>query len=189
MLKAGWERTAIQGVRVQIILNESQIAEQINDLVEQIVGDIPAGVAPALVGIRTRGQTIAGRLQRKLAPHFAEPIECGTLDITLYRDDLNQMGAQQPIVRSTEIDFSIDDRLIILVDDVLNTGRSVRAALDALIDLGRPQAIRLAILIDRGQRELPIRPDYVGKIMDAPPRKRVRVYLREEDDKEEVVLE
>ena len=174
---------------MQILLNESQIAEQIDDLVEQIGRDIPAGVRPALVGIRTRGQTLAGRLQSKLSPHFAEPIECGTLDITLYRDDLNQMGAAQPIVRSTEIDFSIDDRLIILVDDVLNTGRSVRAALDALIDLGRPQAIRLAILIDRGQRELPIRPDYVGKIIDAPPRKRVHVYLREEDDKEEVVLE
>jgi len=175
---------------VQILLNESQIAEHINDLVEQIVGDIPAGVRPALVGIRTRGQTIAERLQSKLAQHYPEPIECGTLDITLYRDDLNQMGAaQQPIVRSTEIDFNIDDRLIVLVDDVLNTGRSVRAALDALADLGRPQAIRLAILIDRGQRELPIRPDYVGKIMDAPAQKRIRVYLREEDGKEEVVLE
>ena len=99
------------------------------------------------------------------------------------------MGTQQPIVRSTEIDFNIDDRLIVLVDDVLNTGRSVRAALDALADLGRPQAIRLAILIDRGQRELPIRPDYVGKAMDAPAQKRVRVYLREVDEKEEVILE
>ena len=174
---------------MQILLNESQIAEHINDLVEQIVRDIPAGVTPALVGIRTRGQTISERLQRKLAQRYDEPIECGTLDITLYRDDLNQMGAQQPIVRSTEIDFNIDDRLIVLVDDVLNTGRSVRAALDALADLGRPQAIRLAILIDRGQRELPIRPDYVGKIMDAPAQKRVRVYLREVDEKEEVVLE
>ena len=174
---------------MQIILNKSQITEQIDDLIEQIVRDIPAGVTPALVGIRTRGQTIAERLQRKLAQRYAEPIECGTLDITLYRDDLNQMGAAQPIVRATEIDFTIDDRLIVLVDDVLNTGRSVRAALDALADLGRPQAIRLAILIDRGQRELPIRPDYVGKIMDAPAQKRVRVYLQEVDEKEEVVLE
>jgi len=174
---------------VQIILNESQIAEQIDDLVEQIIRDVPEQVVPALVGIRTRGQTIAERLQSKLAQRYDEPIECGTLDITLYRDDLNQMGTQQPIVRSTEIDFNIDDRLIVLVDDVLYTGRSVRAALDALADLGRPQAIRLAILIDRGQRELPIRPDYVGKIMDAPAAKRVRVYLREVDEKEEVVLE
>jgi len=174
---------------VQIILNESQIAEQINDLVEQIIRDIPAGVTPALVGIRTRGQTIAELLQIRLAQHYAKPIECGTLDITLYRDDLNQMGAAQPIVRATEIDFNIDDRLIVLVDDVLNTGRSVRAALDALADLGRPQAIRLEVLVDRGQRELPIRPDYVGKCMDAPAQKRVRVYLREVDEKEEVVLE
>jgi pyrimidine operon attenuation protein/uracil phosphoribosyltransferase len=175
---------------VQIILNEKAIAERIDELVEQIARDIPVGVTPALVGIRTRGQTIAERLQNKLAQHYSDPIECGTLDITLYRDDLNQMGAaQQPIVRSTEINFNIDDRLIVLVDDVLNTGRSVRAALDALIDLGRPQAIRLAILIDRGQRELPIRPDYVGKCMDAPAQKRVRVYLREVDEKEEVVLE
>jgi len=174
---------------VQVILDEKEIAERIDDLVEQIVGDIPADVTPALVGIRTRGQMIAERLQSKLAQRYTEPIECGTLDITLYRDDLNQMGAAQPIVRATEIDFNIDDRLIVLVDDVLNTGRSVRAALDALADLGRPRAIRLAILIDRGQRELPIRPDYVGKIMDAPADKRVRVYLREVDEKEEVVLE
>ncbi len=174
---------------MQVILDEKEIAERIDDLVEQIVGDIPADVTPALVGIRTRGQMIAERLQSKLAQRYTEPIECGTLDITLYRDDLNQMGAAQPIVRATEIDFNIDDRLIVLVDDVLNTGRSVRAALDALADLGRPRAIRLAILIDRGQRELPIRPDYVGKIMDAPADKRVRVYLREVDEKEEVVLE
>jgi len=142
----------------------------------------------ALVGIRSRGEILAQRLQKMIQPRLGS-IDRGTLDITLYRDDLDRMGYQQPKVRSTEIDFNIDDRLIILVDDVLNTGRSVRAALDALIDLGRPCAIRLAVLIDRGHRELPIRADYVGKTIDAPPDKRVQVCLKEVDDKEQAFLE
>jgi pyrimidine operon attenuation protein / uracil phosphoribosyltransferase len=116
-------------------------------------------------------------------------VDCGTLDITLYRDDLNRMTRQQPEVRTTEISFPIDDRLIVLVDDVLNTGRSARAALGALIDLGRPRAIRLAVLIDRGQRELPISADYIGKRIEAPREQRVNVYLREVDGREEVVVE
>ncbi|MBN1844885.1 MAG: bifunctional pyr operon transcriptional regulator/uracil phosphoribosyltransferase PyrR [Sedimentisphaerales bacterium] len=174
---------------MQVVCDEIQIGQMLADLVEQIVEDLPAGVSPALVGIRSRGETLAERLRERLQTRFSEPIDCGTLDITLYRDDLNRMGYQQPVVRATEIDFAIDDRFLVLVDDVLNTGRSVRAALDALIDLGRPRAIRLAVLIDRGQRELPIRADYAGRRIDALPTERVHVYLREVDSREEVVLE
>jgi len=143
----------------------------------------------ALVGIRSRGEILAVRLEQLLSQEGFDQLDRGTLDITLYRDDLNQMGYQQPTVRSTEIDFDINDRLIVLVDDVLSTGRSVRAALDALMDLGRPRAIRLAVLIDRGGREFPIGADFVGQKIEVPEAQRVQVYLREEDNKEEVVLE
>jgi pyrimidine operon attenuation protein/uracil phosphoribosyltransferase len=174
---------------MQVILDEKQIAELLEVLIAQIIKAVPPGASLALVGIRSRGEILAQRLQSQLQGQLGSTIDCGTLDITLYRDDLNQMGYQQPTVRATEIDFNIDDRLIVLVDDVLNTGRSIRAALDALIDLGRPRAIRLAVLIDRGQRELPISADYVGKIIDVPSDKRVHVCLQEVDDREEVVLE
>ena len=175
---------------MEVILDENQIEKQLNVIAVQIIDDLPEGATLALVGIRSRGETLAQRLHKKLQKlHPQAPVDCGTLDITLYRDDLNQMSYQQPIVRATEIDFDISDRLIVLVDDVLNTGRSVRAALDALVDLGRPYAIRLVVLIDRGHRELPICPDYTGKTIDAPRDKRVHVYLREVDEKEEVVVE
>ena len=174
---------------MQVILDADQIEKTLTRVAGEIVAALPREASVALVGIRSRGEILAQRLHKKLQGKIAAPIECGTLDITLYRDDLNQMGYEQPTVRATEIDFSIDDRFIILVDDVLNTGRSVRAALDALIDLGRPRVIRLAVLIDRGCRELPISPDYTGKTIDAPANKRVHVYLREVDDSEQVVLE
>ena len=175
---------------MEVILDENQIEERLDVIAEQIIKDMPQGAALALVGIRTRGETLAQRFQKKLQKlRPTLPVDCGTLDITLYRDDLNQMSYQQPVVRATEIDFDIDGRLIVLVDDVLNTGRSVRAALDALVDLGRPHAIRLAVLVDRGHRELPISADYTGKNIDAPRDKRVHVYLHEVDEKEEVVVE
>ena len=177
-------------------LNKKQMAQLLDQLADTIadalaheppLADEHAG--PALIGIRSRGETIAQRLQDALQKRWKRPVDRGTLDITLYRDDLNQMGYQQPTVRSTEIPFSIDDRPLVLVDDVLNTGRSVRAALDALVDLGRPKAIRLAVLVDRGHRELPISADFVGATFEAPRDKRVNVYVREVDDREEVVVE
>src|SRR5690606_5473133 len=118
-----------------------------------------------------------------------EDVECpvGSLDITLYRDDLTTI-AQQPIVRKTEIPFAVDDKIIILVDDVLYTGRTVRAALDALIDLGRPARIQLAVMIDRGHRELPIRADFVGKNVPTSKAEQVQVMLRETDGEDRVVL-
>ena len=144
----------------------------------------------ALVGIRTRGVPIARRLARALREINGDDIPTGALDITLYRDDLmrNPVGPQ-PVVRHTEIPFSIDDRKILLVDDVLYTGRTIRAALDALIDFGRPRAIQLIVLVDRGHRELPIKADYVGKNLPTSLKQSVQVRLQEIDGVDEVALE
>jgi len=174
---------------VQVILD----SDQINRLLEQMADAIAVAegqqAAPSLVGVRSRGEILAMRLGKLLEKRVGGRVDRGALDITLYRDDLNQMRYDQPKVRATEIDFDIDGRLIVLVDDVLNTGRSVRAAMDALIDLGRPQAIRLAVLVDRGSRELPIRPDFVGESIQVPRDQTVQVYLSETDDRDEVVLQ
>src|SRR5829696_2337023 len=144
----------------------------------------------ALVGIRTRGVHIARRLARILREISGHDIPTGSLDITLYRDDLmRQAVGPQPLVRRTEITFSIDNRKILLVDDVLYTGRTTRAALDALIDFGRPKAIQLIVLVDRGHRELPIKADYVGKNLPTSLRQSVQVRLQEIDGADEVVIE
>jgi pyrimidine operon attenuation protein/uracil phosphoribosyltransferase len=143
----------------------------------------------ALVGIRSRGEHLARRLARQLQRISGRALPTGALDITLYRDDLmRQPVGPQPVVRSTEIPFSVDDRTILLVDDVLYTGRTVRAALDALIDLGRPQAIQLVVLVDRGHRELPIKADYVGKNLPTSRGESVQVRLEEVDGDDEVVI-
>jgi pyrimidine operon attenuation protein/uracil phosphoribosyltransferase len=144
----------------------------------------------ALVGIRTRGVPLARRLARALKEINGDEEPTGALDITLYRDDLmrNPVGPQ-PVVRRTEIPFSIDDRKILLVDDVLYTGRTIRAALDALIDFGRPRGIQLIVLVDRGHRELPIKPDYVGKNVPTSLKQSVQVRLQEIDGVDEVVIE
>ncbi|HEU5195842.1 MAG TPA: bifunctional pyr operon transcriptional regulator/uracil phosphoribosyltransferase PyrR [Methylomirabilota bacterium] len=141
----------------------------------------------AFVGLRTRGITLAQRLKDKIAAIDGAQLPVGTLDITLYRDDLDMRGA--PVVRGTDIPFSIKGKTVVLVDDVLYTGRTIRAALDALIDLGRPGAIQLAILIDRGHRELPIRPDFIGKNLPTSRRESVAVRLKEHDGEDRVVIE
>lgn len=144
----------------------------------------------ALVGIRTRGVMVARRLAQRLKEITGEEVATGVLDITLYRDDLMRSPVgPQPVIRSTEIPFSIDDRKILLVDDVLYTGRTIRAALDALIDFGRPQLIQLVVLVDRGHRELPIKADYVGKNLPTSLKQSVQVRLRESDGVDEVVVE
>jgi pyrimidine operon attenuation protein/uracil phosphoribosyltransferase len=144
----------------------------------------------ALVGIRSRGEHLARRLAERLAAIAGHPVATGALDITLYRDDLmRQPVGPQPLVRKTDIPFSIDDRVILLVDDVLYTGRTVRAALDALIDFGRPQAIQLVVLVDRGHRELPIKADYVGKNLPTSRRESVQVLVEEVDGHDEVVIQ
>ena len=141
----------------------------------------------AFVGLRTRGVTLAQRLAAKIARIDGATLPVGTLDITLYRDDLDLRGA--PVIRGTDIPFSIKNKTVVLVDDVLFTGRTVRAALDALIDLGRPRSIQLATLIDRGHRELPIRPDYIGKNLPTSRKESVAVRLKEHDGEDRVVIE
>ena len=144
----------------------------------------------ALIGVRRRGVPLAKRLARQIKEITGDDVPTGALDITLYRDDLtkNAVGLQ-PVVRRTEIPFSIDGRKILLVDDVLYTGRTTRAALDALIDYGRPKAIQLIVLVDRGHRELPIKADYVGKNLPTARAERVTVRLMEVDEIEDVLLE
>jgi pyrimidine operon attenuation protein / uracil phosphoribosyltransferase len=144
----------------------------------------------ALVGIRTRGVPLAKRLAHLIGEINKNEIPTGALDITLYRDDLmrHAVGAQ-PFVRRTEIPFSIDEKRILLVDDVLYTGRTIRAALDALIEFGRPRAIQLVVLVDRGHRELPIKADYVGKNLPTSLSQSVQVHLVEIDGRDEVEIQ
>lgn len=141
----------------------------------------------AVVGIKTRGAYLAERVAENLKRIEGKDVKVGAIDITLYRDDLTEIG-EQPVLHSTEIDFDITGMIIILVDDVLYSGRTVRCALDELIDFGRPQAIQLAVLIDRGHRELPIRPDYVGKNIPTSKDESVEVNIMETDDTEEVIV-
>jgi pyrimidine operon attenuation protein/uracil phosphoribosyltransferase len=175
---------------MKIILNSEQIEKILQDLANCIVSENQKNLNIAAIGIRSRGEILAHRLSGLLSEKIGSDVSCGTLDITLYRDDLNSpQGDTQPHVRTTEIGFNIDDKIIILVDDVLYTGRSTRAAMDALMALGRPKAIKLAVLIDRGGRELPIQADYTGYKTDAEPGKLVQVNLVESDGKDEVFVE
>lgn len=141
----------------------------------------------AIIGIRRRGVHLADRLCKKIEAILKRPIPFGILDITLYRDDLTTIGTH-PMLRETLIDFDINNLSLVLVDDVLYTGRTIRAALDGLVDLGRPKKVQLAVLIDRGHRELPIQADYVGKIIQTAEDEIVEVRLNEEDEEERVVL-
>ena len=141
----------------------------------------------ALVGIRTRGVPLAARIAEEIRKIENVEVPVGSLDITLYRDDLTTMG-YNPVIHGTEIDFDITGKHIALVDDVLYTGRTIRAALDAIIDMGRPNSIQLAVLIDRGHRELPIRADYAGKNVPTSRRETIEVALQEEGKEDEVIL-
>jgi len=175
---------------MKVILDSKQITKLLEELADQIVSETPGELDIATIGIRSRGEILAQRLSALLTQRLEKNVPSGTLDITLYRDDLNSpQGTGQPLVRTTEIGFDIDDKIIVLVDDVLYTGRSARAAMDALIDLGRPRAIKLAVLVDRIGREFPIQADYAGYKSDAAPGKLVQVLLSESDGKDEVVIE
>jgi pyrimidine operon attenuation protein/uracil phosphoribosyltransferase len=141
----------------------------------------------AFVGIRTRGVPLAHRLQRIIVGIESRMVPVGILDITLYRDDLTTVGPQ-PVLKETRIPFPIEERRVVLVDDVLYTGRTIRAALDGLVDFGRPRGIQLAVLVDRGLRELPIHADYVGKTVTTTQDEEVAVLLREIDGRDEVIV-
>ncbi len=141
-----------------------------------------------LIGIRTGGMPLAQRLQKKIAAIENSTLPVGVLDITLYRDDWSRLS-HHPIIGKTEIPFGIDDMTVILVDDVLYTGRTIRAALDAITDFGRPKSIQLAVLVDRGRRELPIQPDYTGLSFKTSGDEHVNVFLEETDQRDQVVIE
>ncbi len=169
------------------ILDAQHVAEAIDRLSQTILTAVDGRDRIAVIGVRTRGETLARRLVERFST-AGLAVDLGVLDITFYRDDLSRRRGV-PLVRATEIDFDIDDRWLLLVDDVLHTGRSVRAALDALHDFGRPKWIRLAVLVDRGGRELPIAPDFVGQRAIVETDQRIQVRLKENDDVEGVYLE
>ncbi len=170
-----------------LVLNRRSLAAAITSMAKAIRADQRDATAIAIVGIQSRGVPLAARLAHALRSRTARKIDLGSLDITLYRDDLSTVGTR-PVLKATNIPFSIDGRTVILVDDVLFTGRTIRAALDELVDFGRPAHIALAVLIDRGHRELPIQADYVGKTVKTASTDRVDVRLTEIDGKDEVVL-
>ena len=168
-------------------------AADVRRIIEQLAGKVAGSFKREeplnIVGIRTRGEVLAGRLREMLRGQGFGRIGRGVLDITLYRDDLSEIGPR-PLVRPTQIDIDIDGAPLLLVDDVLFTGRSVRAGLDALADFGRPSVVRLAVLADRGGRELPIQPDFVGLTLNDVPRDhRVNVLLSEVDGKDGIEVE
>ncbi len=169
------------------ILDKTSIERTLKRIAHEIIEKNKGVSDVCLVGIRTRGVFLAERLKEYIQQIDSKDVALGVLDITLYRDDLT-LVAEQPVIRQTQIDFDITDKKVILVDDVLYTGRTIRSALDALIDFGRPKTIQLAVLIDRGHRELPIRADYVGKNIPTAKTDTVEVSLREQDDKDEVVI-
>jgi len=173
-----------------IVMDCDRVSRSLTRIAHEIVERNRGVDQVALVGVRTRGVPIARRLASLLLAITGQDVQNGALDITLYRDDLMKHAVgPQPIVRRTEIPFSIDDRHIVLVDDVLFTGRTIRAALDALIDFGRPRTIQLVVLVDRGHRELPIKADYVGKNLPTSLGETVRVRLTETDGIDEVSIE
>jgi len=173
-----------------VVMDAGRVAKTITRIAHEIVERNRGLDEVALVGIRSRGVPLARRIAEAVAAIAGTAIPVGSLDITLYRDDLMRHAVgPQPVVRKTDIPFSIDDRRILLVDDVLYTGRTVRAALDALIDFGRPQSIQLIVLVDRGHRELPIKADYVGKNLPTAPHESVQVRVAEIDGTDEVVVE
>lgn len=166
------------------LLTSRQVQQALDRLYESVVRQLPTNTRIAVIGIRTRGESLARRLVERLrADHPELTIDIGVLDITFYRDDLAQrQGA--PLVRATEIGFDVNGCWLLLVDDVLQTGRSVRAALDAVHDFGRPKVVRLAVLIDRGGREVPIAADFVGRRLRAGGTELIQVKLQETDGKE-----
>ena len=172
-----------------VVLDADRIGRTLTRIAHEIVERNRGVEELALVGIRTRGVPIARRLAHAIRDINGHDVPTGALDITLYRDDLMRHAVgPQPLVRRTEIPFSIDEKKILLVDDVLYTGRTIRAALDALIDFGRPKAIQLVVLVDRGHRELPIKADYVGKNVPTSPTESVQVHLIEVDGRDEVEI-
>jgi len=177
----------------KVLLDDEAISRTLSRIAHEIIERNEDLDSVALVGIHTRGVPLAQRLRRLVEERSGEEIPLGQLDITFYRDDVHVRAGQaprrpQPLVRDSKLDFSLEGRTVILVDDVLYTGRTIRAAIDALFEYGRPERVQLAVLADRGHRELPIRPDYVGKNLPTTRGERVQVELVEVDEIDRVLL-
>lgn len=167
------------------LLSAEEIGRTLSRLAHEIVENSGGAKDLALIGVRRRGVPLSERLAKQIREFAKVDVPVGTLDITLYRDDLSTV-APQPLLKKTEIDFDLNGRTVLLCDDVLYTGRTIRAALDGVIDLGRPRAIRLAVLIDRGHREFPIEANYVGKSVPTANREVIQVLFQETDGADEV---
>jgi pyrimidine operon attenuation protein/uracil phosphoribosyltransferase len=177
----------------RVLLDEESIRRTLSRIAHEIIERNADLETVALVGIHTRGVPLANRLRHLIEERTGEELALGQLDITFHRDDVHVRAGQaprrpQPLARETKLDFELEGRTVILVDDVLYTGRTIRAAIDALLEYGRPERVQLAVLADRGHRELPIRPDYVGKNLPTGRNERVQVELMEIDEIDRVVL-
>ena len=177
----------------KVLLDADGLSRTLSRIAHEIIEANPDLSRVALVGIQTRGVPLAQRLRRLVEERADEAPVIGAVDITFYRDDVQVRGGDaprhpQPVVRETQLDFPLDGRTVVLVDDVLYTGRTIRAAIEALFDYGRPDRIQLAVLVDRGHRELPIRPDYVGKNLPTSRDERIQVQLVEIDEVDRVLL-
>ncbi len=177
----------------KVLLDAEAIERTLTRIAHEVIEANPELDDVALVGIQARGVPLAQRLRRLIAERTGDEVELGTLDITFYRDDVQVRGGEaplhaQPLVRATTLDFPLEGMTCVLVDDVLYTGRTIRAAIEALFDYGRPARVQLACLVDRGHRELPIRPDYVGKNLPTARGERIQVQLLEVDEIDRVLL-
>ena len=177
----------------KVLLDADALSRTLSRIAHEIIEANPELDEVALVGIHTRGVPLAQRLRRLIEERAGEAPDLGTVDITFYRDDVAVRGGEapihaQPVVRSTALDFPLEGKTVVLVDDVLYTGRTIRAAIEALFDYGRPARVQLAVLADRGHRELPIRPDYVGKNLPTSRGERIQVQLVEVDEIDQVLL-
>jgi pyrimidine operon attenuation protein/uracil phosphoribosyltransferase len=173
----------------KVVLDRDDLRRTLVRIAHEIIEKNPGSERVALVGIHTRGAILGRRLHALVGELTGSEVPFGDLDISFYRDDVNDRDpGAQPVVHSSHLDFDLDDRTVVLVDDVLFTGRTVRAAVDALFDYGRPDRVQLAVLVDRGHRELPIRPDYVGKNLPTSRSERVYVRLEETDGVDEVMI-
>ena len=177
----------------KVLLDDEALGRTLTRIAHEIIERNDDLEQVALVGIHTRGVPLAQRLRRLIDERSDVELAFGQLDITFHRDDVSVRGGRppehsQPVVRASRLDFDLEGRTVVLVDDVIYTGRTIRAAIDALFDYGRPARVQLAVLVDRGHRELPIRPDYVGKNLPTARRERVQVQLVEVDEVDRVLL-
>jgi pyrimidine operon attenuation protein/uracil phosphoribosyltransferase len=185
--------SATDTVTGKVVLDGDAIERTLSRIAHEIIEQADDLDRIALVGIHTRGVPLAQRLRRLIEERAQTEVQLGTLDITFYRDDVHVRGGEapihaQPVVRATSLDFPLDGTTCILVDDVLYTGRTIRAAIEALFDYGRPARVQLAVIVDRGHRELPIRPDYVGKNLPTARSERIQVQLLEVDEIDQILL-